>query len=280
MKVGVHVFKGRKGIDENIKKVKKEIKLDSIQLFTHGPRSYKKVNHDYKKIIKETKGIEVYVHSSYFTNPWNGKPMVMDHTVDQFRSSKKLKAKGVVLHIPKIEPAKVARTVKVLKDILVEKKLMSSQKIILEMKAMRPDPEKTYESPEKINRLIGCLKDEKLNNSEVVICVDTAHINAGGSIITTYEDATNYLKKIAYPNWIGLIHLNGNAFDYKKQARDKHALPFDKDDYIWTDVSYENSGCRAFIEFCQSNNIHFILEVKERHSIKQIKEFISLTQND
>ena len=135
-KIGIHVFKGD-NMSENILRARSTCPLNAVQIFTHGPRNTSKNNNNYVNIRKVTHGISLYVHSSYPTNPWNDDEKIFEHTIEQFSSSHDLGAKGVVLHIPKMEPVKVAVTVKKLRDELIKNELLKHQKIILEMKAVK-----------------------------------------------------------------------------------------------------------------------------------------------
>lgn len=272
-KMGIHIFK-KNDICESIMSARNEYPLNAIQIFTHGPRNIKKNDHNYALVRLLTNGMSVYVHSSYPTNPWNGKDYIFKHTIDQFASSRQIKARGVVLHMPKISPEHVVESVKTLAVALNKKGLLDEQKIILEMKAVKQHATQSYESPEKINRLIEVLLDKKLSPKNVGICIDTAHIYAGQASIRSYADGLAYVNGLLYPEWISLIHLNGNEYDANVRAGDKHAIPFDEKDFIWKGVSYAESGCRAFIEFAQSRNINFIVESKDHHTANQIHAFI------
>lgn len=276
--LGIHVFKNKSLCDSVVDITDKLPMIGAIQIMTHGPRNRREVKIDYKRFkqITSERNIKVYNHSSYPTNPWNGKPEIFNHTIDQFVASNLLGAKGVVLHIPKIIPEKVSKITKKIYDALIERKLLKNQKIILEMKAVKQDEFKSYESPEKINRLIELLIKDGMTSSNVGICIDTAHIYAGKANIQTYKNGINYLKKLKYPKWFCLLHLNGNEYDAKLRAGDKHAIPLDGKDKIWKNISYNNSGCKAFIEYCKKNNIDIILEIKQHHTIKQVNKFIKL----
>jgi endonuclease IV len=276
--IGLHVFK-EKDIVNSINNAINLYPLNAIQIFTHGPRNTAKNKLDNNKIMNilnksNSNSIQLYVHSSYPTNPWNGKLDVFKHTLDQFQSSHELNALGVVLHIPKIEPVEVSATVKKIKASLVKMNIMNGQKIILEMKAVSQDDNKSYESPMKINRLIEELIKDGLTPADTGICIDTAHIYAGKADIRTYKKAKQYLVDLKYPEWICLLHINGNVYDSTIRAGDKHAIPLDADDMIWKNLAYEKTGCRAFIEFANSNSINYIVESKEHHTFEQINTFV------
>lgn len=274
-RLGIHVFKGN-DMAESILDARNKYPLNAVQLFTHGPRNTNKVDHDYKHIRNAGKGIHLYVHSSYPTNPWNGKADIFKHTVEQFSSSIEIGSKGVVLHIPKIGPAEVAKHTKTLVAALLKKDLLKEQKVILEMKAVKKHATHSYESPEKINRLIDALKAEGLTHSNIGICIDTAHIYAGKADIHSYEAGVKYCEDLKYHEWIYLIHLNGNVYDVKKRAGDKHAVPFDHEDKVWEGKTYATSGCKAFIEYAQKKGIDFILEVKDHHTVENVNAFVKL----
>jgi endonuclease IV len=277
LKIGIHVFKG-KNMAESIKTAKQLCPLNSVQIFSHGPRSMNKVGLNVNDIIANTGDVNLYVHSSYPTNPWNGKELIMKHTLDQLATASSIKAVGVILHIPLLPPHLVVETVVVLVRRMLDIGI-NDQRVILEMKAVKQHPTNSYESPEKINRLITLLKDAGLTPEHVGICIDTAHIYAGKAEIHTYKQGVDYLNTIEDPEWVALIHLNGNVYDAKKRAGDKHAVPFDHEDKVWKDITYRNSGCRAFIEWAQAHNVNFILEVKDHHTFDQVNGFVRLAKS-
>lgn len=272
--IGIHIFKGVDMAD-SISAAITAHHMNAIQIFTHGPRTTARVDHDYKKIREVSKDINIYVHSSYPTNPWNQK-LDIQHTIDQFVSSDELGSKGVVLHIPKLDPVSVAKPIKTLVDILTKRDLLKNQKVILEMKAVSQDDLMSYESPTKINRLIDALIAEGLTSDNIGICIDTAHIYAGKAVIYTYEDGVKYCSDLQYPEWIYLLHLNGNVYDAEKRAGDKHAIPFDREDKVWKGLNYNISGCKAFIEYAHKKRIDIILEVKDHHTPANIDAFINM----
>jgi endonuclease IV len=272
--IGIHVFK-KKNMLNNIKHIRETLNVNAIQIFTHGPRNLKPVIMDYVKIKNECKDINIYVHSAYMINPWKNTIQSMNDTVEEFKSSYKLGSKGVVLHIPKITPENVVKPIPHLINALKKLKILKGQKIILEMKAVKSDPLTSYETPEKINRLVKLLENESISPTDVGICIDTAHIYASNATIFTYEQVITYCNKIEKPEWITLLHLNGNEYDVKKRSGDKHAIPFDKLDKIWGGINYNKSGCKAFIEWTLHLNIDIILEAKDHHSIDDVRKFMS-----
>jgi endonuclease IV len=278
-KIGIHVFKNG-NMEDSITNTRNELNINSVQIFTHGPRSFNKSNMCYTDIVKACDGINVYVHSAYPTNPWKGDAESMDMTIEQFVSSHLINSKGVVLHIPKLNPDDVVKPIPELVVKLKKAKIMEGQKVILEMKAVKTHPTMSYETPEKINRLVRKLESVGLKHTEVGICIDTAHIYAGKAQITTYQEAENYCNLIEKPEWICLLHLNGNEYDAKKRAGDKHAIPLNNYDMIWKSLSYKESGCKAFIQYAHKLNIDIILEVKDHHTSNQINSFLNSAKID
>ena len=238
---------------------------------------------DYDR-VKDAKGLDrLYVHSTYLTNPWGDvkKNRSLAHTIDQFRIARDIGARGVVLHIPKIDAKDVVAGMRSLVNALLINniELNDNFRIILEMKAVKSHNTKSYESPDKINNLIDELKEAKLTTAEIGICIDTAHIYAGKAKIKTYHDTKKYIKKLNN-DWIYLLHLNGNEYDSKKRAGDKHAIPLSKEDKIWGNSTYKNSGCRAFLEYAQKLDIDVILEAKAHHTNEQIKKFLNVLKTN
>lgn len=271
-KLGIHVFKGD-DMAASIARAKLACPLNAVQIFTHGPRSTAEVKHDYPRVTEQTADLSLYVHSSYPTNPWSGRDDAFVHTIDQFVAAQMLGAKGVVLHIPLMEPLPVVLVVKALSAALLALGI-DDVKVILEMKAVKQHATRSYESPAKINRLVDLLVSEGLTRANVGICIDTAHIYAGKAKIRTYAEGVAYCAALARPEWVCLLHLNGNVYDAKKRAGDKHAVPLDHEDKVWEGCDYRDSGCRAFIEWAQRNDIDIILEVKDHHTFEQVNAFV------
>lgn len=279
IKAGIHVFKNG-NMAESIIDTRCKLGINAVQIFTHGPRTLVPIKMDYQAVAKACSGINLYVHSAYPTNPWRGTEDAINGTIEQFKVSYILGSLGVILHIPKLDPPAVVKPIPDLVKALHTYKIMDGQKVILEMKALKSHPTMSYESPAKINRLIKLLKFNKLKPTEVGICIDTAHIYAGNAQIMSYDDAVDYCNAIEYPEWICLLHLNGNEYDAKKRAGDKHAIPLDGHDKIWNKLKYNTSGCKAFIQYAHKLNIDIIIEAKAHHSREQILTFLAVAKSD
>lgn len=247
--------------------------IGHVQLFTHGPASLKPIKIDAGLVRSLSKfNITLSVHGSYLSVPWRS-PFLFKHTLDNFRAAHKLKAESVVIHIP-FRPINewMPSIVKLARQI---KKENLSPLIMLEQSATIAHPENSYESPPKLNRLWRAIKQAGID-SQLGICIDTAHTHASGVNIRTYQHAKKYLDMLD-PDCLKLIHLNGNSIrPGLKKTSDKHEIPLHITDLIWGGLSYEESGCRAFIEYANLHEINLVIEWNsKRHSVKMLREFIN-----
>jgi endonuclease IV len=245
-----------------------------VQIFTHGPQSAKPVHIDpgFRALAARLK-IRVWTHGSYLCVPWSkDKPFLMHHTVDNVRASHALGSHCVVAHLPwKPVDEVIAGILPVVKKMRAE--ALCDCKLMLETSATVSDPELSYESPEKLNRLSAGLIAAHLEDC-VRICVDTAHIFVAGAKIRTYDEGKAYCDALD-PRLIGMIQLNGNSIDPAKiKGRDQHEVPLSDADLIWRGLTYAQSGCRAFIEWAAARGLPIILEVNRRHSPDAIHAFV------
>ena len=251
----------------------------TAQIFTHGPRNtHAIIGHGkfaaLKEYIDESK-LHLYVHSTYVTNPWTRgarQQFIWNHTKDQLETAAAIGARGLVVHLPLATPETiVAGLLPHMPEII----RCAPTRFILEMKAVKSNLTKSYETWEKIHRLIELLRANGITSDNVQICIDTAHIYAGKAAIRTAEEARAWLADVD-PSWIALIHLNGNEYDAQKRAGDKHAVPHSGDDKIWSGVEWEDSGCRVFVEWCQQHRVDFVLEIKDKHLPSDVVPFMAL----
>jgi endonuclease IV len=234
-----------------------------VQFFTHGPRNKQETKLNYNKLKNISKEINIYVHSSYPTG-WNSPK----HVYEQLDVCDKIGSSGLVIHLPKNTPKFICPKVK---EWLEHK---AKTKILLEVRSIRPCENKSYETPEKIINLIETLKKYGITSENVGIVIDTAHIYIGYAPIREYKETNNFLNKFNdYKEWFPLLHLNGNMYDAKVRAGDKHIIPLDDEDKIWNNIRYEDSGCFAFIEWFLNNDSDIILEVP--HNIQKNRDGLS-----
>lgn len=251
---GIHLRRADTGCKYNLND------YSAIQIFTHGPRSTERIKIDYVALAKLKK--DIYVHGSYLV-PWNN-PGLITHINDVISVAGKLKAKGVVLHIGSVELYKIVRTLQ---------RVRNTVPIILEMTAGHPT-QLTYETPEKMNRLISVLGKNHF------ICVDTAHIWAGGIDISSYKGAVEWLNGIARPDKIKLLHVNGSS-TILNGGVDVHQIPFSSNDEIWSKYSSnpKASGFHAFIEFAKKYSIVIIFEINACDQ-KEYDTFVKLLKSN
>lgn len=258
----------------DVAKLKENIpELAHIQVFTHGPQSTKKIkiDADFTTTLNSL-NISMNVHGSYLCVPWRSS-FLMHHTLENFRAAHSIRASDVVIHIP-FMPINdwlisiVELTMRIKKERL-------SPKIMLETSATISHAKNSYETPPKLNRLWRAIQNAKISEY-CGICIDTAHIHAGGVQIRTYDDAHRYLD-MCTPGMIQSIQLNGNSIAPGiHNTSDMHEIPLSSADLIWRGLSYRDSGCRAFIEYSVDHNIPCTIEWnKNRHSVDQVKTFLS-----
>lgn len=273
MPIGVHVSKKSKVINENRKTMLDAIKNDTTklnikccQIYTHGPRNSRRNKMDYVAIKKycKTQGIKLYVHSSYITTGlWNinddnknsaKSKSTIKLITEQLDACDKLKSLGLVIHLPKKPASIITNSFKIIIPFIKKCKTP----IMLEMTAVKPDPQKTYETPEKINNLVEEMKKINPTYENYSICVDTAHLWGAGIKVNDAETMHKWLKSIKH-DCIGLFHLNAGKLETFNTGKDKHQVLFSNDDDIWkTKLS---KSLVIISNFAKKNNIDAICEI-------------------
>lgn len=290
--LGVHVgkisrvldppYKNRNTMHEAIRVDCEILGLNAAQIFTHGPRGHRRNEMDYGKVKKLAKEIHISVHSSYPSVAiWkvtrqniNDKVslIILAHIKDQLYSCQKIDSDGLVLHLPRRPLEEIIETMKAIEPILQEIKIP----IWLEMISSCAHPELTYESPEKINKLVKALKD--IDPSVWGLCIDTAHIYGSGLDISTKEQQDEWfdgLSKEATKK-IKMFHLNGTESKLGS-GTDKHAICFCPTDNIYKKFKKtpKKSGVYSIIKFCQKKFIPVILEIN-RGTEKSVVQLINI----
>jgi endonuclease IV len=259
--------------------------ITDVQIFTHGPQSWRatKAFDDFAPIARAA-SVRIWTHGSYLCVPWK-EPKFVSHTLDNIRASHRLGSGCVVAHIPFAPVNEVVGGIRTLVARMREHKL-TDVKLMLEVSATVRDDTRSYESPEKLNRLTRELFAAGFDDC-VRICVDTAHIFAGRAQISSADDARKWWAPLD-TRLLGMIHLNGSSYDPNVRKGDKHEVPMSSEDLIWgishvSDVSggsehsYSSRGCSVFVEHARRLKIPMILEINPRHSVAAIKHFIHLT---
>lgn len=263
--LGIHVHKGdyKTTYEAVIDKVNKH-KINTVQIFTHGPQNSKQNDIDINKLSR-LDNILVYVHSTYMSSPWNGNKFSMLHIQDQLKVCSQIRAEALVIHLRKDKISNIIDKLKVI--------IRYGQKIILEAPAMKTD-KLTFESVDRLNKL--CLEIKKFATPEHVgICIDTSHETAGNIDLSSYEAANTFLKALKYPEYISLFHLNGTIYPLGS-GKDMHEVAFSKTDIIWNKYlscnknnkyNIYNSGVAAIVKFSKKYSVPIILEVNREASL-------------
>ena len=254
--IGLHVLKGS-GYLNSLKAVDEQFSITAAQIFVSGPKTYKDTVTDNEcATIKEyvdNNNIELFVHSSYVTSLKMKSGWLIQQ---QMQHAYKCNARGVVIHIPKAVPDVVAGLVT---------ELLSKYStddfplpLLLEPPGIKPSVG-TYSTAEKINTLMSKIKYPL---ERIGFVLDTAHLWASGTDVSSKQLASDFLSQLVEPERIRLIHLNGSYAELGL-GKDKHAVPFSSEDNIWG--SYithpQDSGVAAIVEFAKKYNVTFILEV-------------------
>lgn len=254
--VGVHVDRREGlGIEASVRAAFAELPGSRCaQIFTHGPRGRSMTRFNTDDLRALCRAYRIYIHSTY---PTTWKPEAFDHMQEQFTLADTLGAQGVVLHLVKQSPEAHIATLT---------RLKSKCLVILEMQAFRP-ARWTYQTAEEVNALCAALKAAGWGPDRAVICLDTAHIDAGRIALRSRADAERYITALRHPEYLGLLHLNGNAYNCMERAKDKHCVPFSAEDWIWhrsrdasAPAQLADSGVRYLVDWFTRRGRDVIME--------------------
>ena len=233
-------------------------------IFTHNSRSGVPIKMGIDKLPENT-----YIHASYGTKIQMDK---LDGIGAELKKADELKSPGVVFHLPKNNINEVAMTLKAIK-----KRFKWNTRILLEMHVYRPvNGVETFHTTKSLNYLCKLFKSYGYTKGEIGICLDSSHIFVyGDNLLQSYDEVEEYFLEFDDPEWIGMIHLNGNETK-PGQYRDKHAIPFDKVDRIWGEMKEfsEDSGFVAFIDWSKNLQIPTIFELKMKGRLEFFQRFV------
>ena len=247
MGLGIHVSKStnltggkpHKTYFDAIKESVEILDMTSIAFFVIGPMSKTKLKMDFDKINKYCKDnkISIWNHMSYISvgvwkiNKENEKKdtFFIQHVMDHLEAGAKLGAKGSVLHVPRHPISTITETL----EILSEQEYNGMPKLILETPASKPHAELTYETAEKLNKLVDAIVGNKNITIPWTICIDSAHEYAGGVDFSKDWDKWEKALSKETRNRINLIHLNGAEGKNFGTGKDIHRIPLSQDDSIW-----------------------------------------------
>ncbi len=254
MSLGIHVAKISKIKDAKYKDmsvaIQEEVQLlglNACQIFTHGPRNYKKNKMNINAIKKFCieKKVDISTHGTYVSagiwkinqknkNTPESKKNI-EHILDLLQSTDQLGGSSVVIHLPKKTPKLIVETMEVLsehKDIV---ELTDKVSLVLEMPASKPD-DKTYETAAKLNYLCNSIRSNKNIILNWRLCIDTSHQWSCGIEISNSKNWNDWLNELDdfTRNKISIIHLNGNSTSNFKKGKDVHEIIMSPNDGIWS----------------------------------------------
>lgn len=292
--IGIHISKDSKVLEPPNKTRKtmldaitmdtQELELGAFQIFTHGPQNSRKNKMDYTAIKKycDKNKKHLYVHSAYLTTGiWNVNTKTQDDPkskaaiklfIAQLESCDELGSLGLVIHLPKKEPQVVIDTFEIMIPIFEQFKTP----VLLEMTSVKPDPKKTYETPQKINRLTQMILEKYPKYTNWGWVPDTAHLWGAGIDISNNKIMGKWFSGLKYPKLIKLIHLNGGSIDTFATGKDKHMVVFGADDDIWNSTfdtphkyskkNIQKSSLYILAQFAKKYNIDCICEINRGDS--------------
>ncbi len=238
------------------------LKINAVQIMTHGPYNLKPNKFSIEDIVKLSKKVNIIIHGPYpAVSVWTIQPKtehfgkVVRGLCSMFRAASLIGAKGVVIHLTRHPPDIIAQAVKRILKLISEKFKVTA---LLEMEHYRADELLTYETPEKLNYLEELIGDEDYYGWTV----DTAHIWSAGVDCSSYERMMMWLKKIKNPRRIKQFHLNG-SFRHHGSGIDKHAIPFCAEDQIFHRFveTPKQSGVYAVVRFAKKYGIPITCEI-------------------
>ena len=271
--VGTHTSKGKfKNMYSAIINNNSIAPSRATQIFTHGPRHNNRNNIDYEKMRLLSGVVKIFIHAPYTCFIFKGSDNAFDIMLDIFRAAQSCNSSGVIIHLPRASINVIVNNVVRLLKMLNDEQIKTP--IILETPSNKPHPTMSWESPEKLTRLINAFNSIGIDPNRIGLCIDTAHVYAGGAQISTRKDATVYLKGLPIER-VYLFHLNGNEYKFPKSG-DKHAIPLSNLDAIWGCKKYKESGCFEFVDWSRSLGIPIIFEGKIHHSSDDVNSFIKM----
>jgi len=265
MSIGIHVYKEQnkslaKSIEESVNLAKSfEIHMGCCQIFVVGPMKYTiNLSIEDKKELLDVR-INKYVHASHLTKPWGEKSAFGKKIMkEELHLCDEIDASGYIIHLDKKTPVQT-------RELFTEDLQKFKTCIFLEISASRGENSsgvnaKSYETIENLHALILEMKTLNINFG---ICIDTAHLWAAGTDISSWGLAKSFfedLLNICVENDVKLvIHLNDQV-NPRGSGKDVHASLFYGT--IWRPYSkhFDNSGLHAIVEIASANNIDCILE--------------------
>lgn len=240
----------------------------AFQVFIAGPCSLKFVASDAElddlRDLMAGGGLWGVAHGTFMDNPWNtAAPRHKYHCHfirQELERARRAGLAGVVVHLMSHPPAVVAAVMPRLR--------VRGARVFLETPHLKPE-KAHYETPEKLAalfRLIRAGGDPDLAHTG--LCIDTAHIWAGGADISSYAAGRDWVDRLVavhdtIPPRAIIIHLNDNRHPCGA-GRDEHD-PLLRG-AIWGEYRHMpgKSGLAAFVEYILEYDVPAVLERKAR----------------
>jgi endonuclease IV len=254
--------------------------MKSIQIMVMGPRNRNPSKMDYTKVANTIKkhNLRAFAHDTYVTSIWHGNNGNIASVIEQLDICDALGIEGFVIHMPRDT---IDGMMKFLPDVVVDHNCV----VMLEINACKQSVDKSFESPQKLNKLCSRLISEGMENVRIVI--DTAHIWSCNYDLSSFEKASKWISNFKYPEMVGLLHFNDEA----------HAIGYGHDEHrnfmegeMWKSYktsgdinspaqikSAKKSGIAAFTQFAVENDIPIIIERSKFDPTNDIKLITALS---
>lgn len=270
--LGIHVRKihNKSGLSDGLSEMFNELKFaESAQVFLLNPFSGANTltDEDMRKIATIAAEKHIIAHGSYVDNPWNNESVELIRR--EFELCHRTGIQGLVVHLGN-STNKSIKTV--LRHIMkFDERLLSETILWLEINSVKSN-ENSFETPEKINKLFDkillILQSEK-SQLIVGLCIDTAHLWACGTSLTTYASAKKFMLSLS-DNIPIMFHLNDSKSEFGSGKDVHECITKGK---IWSDITLNKSGLAYIAEYALKNNSVVILE---RESIDDMKHEIKI----
>jgi endonuclease IV len=276
--IGIHVAKEkRKSLTVALEEDIETYRLGCAQVFTHGPQSLNQNNYDEDEIKEVSERIPIVAHSPYKLTVWNKKSS--DHKykvkclVDEMLAAANAGISCVVVHLltkhahsstlsvlDEIRDKIIRMSESADKDKKSNAEKISSVILVLEHKAHKyyddSDHDLSYTDSKSFAKFLKSVRDSGYSTHssplKVGFCLDTAHmfVSHDDKRFSDAKSMKKYLKPlIPYMDMMAVFHFNGSYYKHG-MGKDKHAIPFSDDDYIW---SKDSSGAIEILSTIQKH---------------------------
>ncbi len=227
--------------------------ITAISIFVAGPRSYSINIDDIEAEEIRKLFLDIYVHNTYISHPWNNKISAIHSIHNQMNICKKMNANGFIIHLPKDS---IDNIIKVLPKLYIPDSLT---RIYLEIPALKPS-NALFHKPKNINELFIRIRNEVDPNLDYFgLCIDTAHLWSSGVDLSDYKSAETWINELDLDPKCLLIHCNDNDKELGQSPDIHSSLTHGK---IWNNYKDNllESGLYAILKFAKLNNVPVILE--------------------